>query len=122
MPVNIRDTFPLTHEHAVSTLVDAEWTREDRVKLMEATSIELHHTVGTALRTHWYLNERTSPLSRHYQRRFGLGYADDMSRLILRQFISELRCVSYDLQAEVDTLLKHWIMRGVNPLTLDRIA
>lgn len=120
MPMDVRELFPLTHEQAVGSLLEADWSREDRVRFMEASGTMLHDSVGLALRTYWYLTEKTSPLSRHYQRRFGLGHADDMSRLILRHFVSELRNLPFDLEAEVECLRRHWQNQGVDPLTLER--
>jgi hypothetical protein len=120
MPLNIRETFPLTHEQAVTILVEANWSPPERVVLCRSSATELHNGAGLALRENWYLTDKTFPLSRHYQRRFGLGHADDMSRLILSDFVARLRKQSYNVEQEACVLRKHWTDQGVDPLTLER--
>lgn len=120
MPLNIRETFPLTHEQAVAILADAEWTQAERSVLSQSSATELHNGAGLALQESWYLTDKTYPLSRHYQNRFGLGHADDMSRLILTDFVARLRRQVFDLPGEVEQLRRHWTDQGVDPLTLER--
>ena len=122
MPLNIRETFPLTHEQAVGILTDAEWTPQERSVLKNASLAELHSGAGLSVRDSWYLTDKSYPLSRHYQARLGLGHADDMSRLILADFIARLQMREFDLVEEADKLRKHWTDQGVDPLTLQRNA
>ncbi len=122
MPLTVRDTFPLTHKQAVQTLVDAEWTSEERTQLLRASPAELHLTVGQALRNHWYLWEHTYPLTKHYKAVYGIGHADDMSSLIIGEFLALLQGGLHDTSQKVAALKKHWTDQGMDPLTLERTA
>lgn len=121
MPLDVRDTFPLTHSHAVRILTEAKWNRLERIRLMQASFEELRSGVGTALKTYWYLAEKSFPLPRHYQAVWGLGHEDDMIRLILKNFAAELRDQEFDLPAEVRNVRKFWTDQGLDPLTLERL-
>lgn len=122
MPLNARDTFPFTHEQAVKTLLEAPWSQEEILKLRESTLAEVTVTLGNILKIHWYLGEKTLPLSRHYQRTLGLGHGDDMASLIVRDFLSRLNDDAFLLQKEVEIIKSHWHNQGVDPLTLERIS
>ena len=120
MPLDIKETFPLTHEQAVRLLLDAEWNGAERLALLNASISALQQGMGQAIQEYWGLGNRTWPLSLHYQRRFGLGHADDMSQLILANFKAALKDDSFCLDNEVNWLRKHWMDQGVDPLTLER--
>jgi hypothetical protein len=122
MTLNIKETFPLTHEQAVKTLTEADWSIEEVEVLLKFSPVDLHNGVGAILRESWYLQEISFPLNRHYRRRFGLGHADDMCRLILAEFLATLRKESFVLKQEAEMLRDHWLNQGMDPLTLSRIA
>jgi hypothetical protein len=122
MPLNLRETFPFTHEQAVATLYEADWSQREKETLLNAGVNTLHNGIGNSLRTAWGLKDPTYPLSKHYRKRFGLGHADDMSQLILRNFVALMRGESFSMECEVSWLKKHWLDQGVNPLTLERIS
>lgn len=121
MPLNVRDTFPLTHSHAVRILAKAEWNRIERIRLMQASFEELRASVGSALKTYWYMADKTYPLPRHYQASYGIGHVDDMVRLILKNFAAELRDQEFDLEQEVRAVRKFWTDQGLDPVTMERL-
>lgn len=121
MPLNLRETFPFSHEQAVSLLTTADWSERELEYIATAGAGGLHAGFGAVVRNHWGLHDRTYPLSGHYRNRFGLGHADDMSHLILQNFVCWVRQERFSLEVEVSWLKKHWLDQGVDPLTLERM-
>lgn len=121
MGIDLRETFPLDHEHAVRALLNAKWDAEENRQLDKRELATLHHGFGTALRNFWQLHERTSPLSRYYQRRYGLSHADDTSALIIEDFLARRKGEKFDINASVRRKKKHWLDIGIDPLTLEKV-
>lgn len=117
----LKHTFPFTHEQAVQSLLDLPWDRQGLRHITDVGVVVLHNTLGAEIRNIWGLRDRTWPLNRHYRSTYGLGSADDMSQLILQDFVSRVRGnEKFKVELEVAWLKKHWQDQGVDPLTLQR--
>lgn len=120
MPITLKDHFPLTHELAVQALMNAPWT-ESEVKHIRDGAAMMHHGFGTNMRNSWQLWEKTSPLHLHYRKKYGLGHADDMSGLILGDFVARMNGQPFDLAAEILYYKNHWLKQGIDPETLEPV-
>jgi len=121
MPIDLSGTLPFNHEQAVTTLMSGDWSVDEKRIIIEGGAVCLHHTMGTVIRNSWGLHERSYPLSRFYRDRYGIGHGDDMSSLILHDFVERMRGeTGFSLEHEVLWLKKHWLDQGVDPLTLER--
>lgn len=120
MPLEIRNTFPLSHEQAVSILINAEWSPSEQKFLDERHLTTLHKPVGDVLIKWWFLDQKSYPLPRSYMRRFALGSADDMTALIIKYWICFMRDEKFDLAQEVHSLRQTWINQGIDPVTLEK--
>lgn len=121
MPFVIHETLPFTHDQAVALLAEAKWTPQERKYIVDGGLAALHHNFGRELRENWHLWEPTSPLARHYQQKYGLGHADDMSSLIIEDLVARFRGEKFDLPARVKRLRNFWLNQKVDPLTQKEI-
>ncbi|MGD9713961.1 MAG: DUF6794 domain-containing protein [Thermomicrobiales bacterium] len=121
MPFEIKDTLPFTHEQAVTMLTEAPWTEQERKLICDGGLVFLHHGFGGQIRDYWHLWEPTTPLSRHYQQKFGLGHADDMSTLIIEDMVARLRGERYAMDIRVQRIKKYWLNQNVDPLYMKEI-
>jgi len=117
MPFQIQDTLPFSHKQAVEMLVAAPWTQQERDYIIQGGLVALHGSFGRELRNHWHLWEPTSPLSRHYQKTYGIGHADDISSLIIEDLVCHLRGEKYDIDSRVRRFRNYWLAQKVDPAT-----
>lgn len=111
------DEEPSTLVGAISTIVD-NLTNSEISFIQRNKGNGLHHGFGTAIRNGWKLWDKDSILHKHFREVYGLGHADDMSRLILSGVCAQLiHGYEFDLYKEVHKYKKHWIDYGIDPLT-----
>ena len=120
MPVDLLHTFPLTHEQAVYTLLEAPWTPEEQKFIGERSLCTLMDPIGSRLRVHWYLDEPTGILPRHYKKRFALGDGGDMAALMILNWLAVLKEEQFNITSYVHELRNTWLRRGIDPLTLEK--
>ena len=109
---------PTTLEEAVDFL-DGELNREGRDIINAATSMAtFHHGIGQTMRNAWHLWEPSSPLQQHFQKRFGLGMADDISGLILEELGCRIKGIPHNRADTIKRYRDHWIRQGLDPVTL----
>lgn len=121
MPVNFLYTFPLTHEHAVNVLETAAFSPKEKQFMEEGSLQTLYHPLGSPIREHWRLEEKSYPLPRHYMKRFALGDAGNMSSLIILDYLARLRGEPFNLAGYVQAFRQQWFEKGIDPLTLEKI-
>lgn len=121
MPVDMRNSFPLTHEHAVEHMLKAQWTLAEKRWIEERSLATLFHPIGKPMRDYWHLEERSYPLPRHYMRRFALGDGGDMSALIILNWLALMRGEEFNLAGYVHEFRRQWLVKGIDPVTLEKI-
>lgn len=121
MPMKFKDHFPLTHENAIRFLMLADWDPQEKIQLSRRDANTLHHGFGTALRNGWHLNEVTSPFRRHYMRHYGIGAPEDISRLIIEDFVARWQNRRFDIKARAAQMRSVWESRGMDPVTLQKV-
>lgn len=111
------DAVPATHEAAVQAVIDALHT-SDIVRIQERSfrHVDVHHSLGRHIRNSWSLWDKTTPLSLHYQQRFSLAHADDLSGLILGEAFARVRGELFDREVEVARFREHWARTGHDPM------
>jgi hypothetical protein len=82
--------MPTTFEEAVSgmTHIISVMREEDKDYLINQKTAELfaaslHHNIGRSIRNNWMLWDKTSPLVRHFEIRYGVTHADDISGIVI---------------------------------------
>lgn len=111
--------IPTTLEDAVA-LLKFELPEETRQSIREDLSLSpvvWHHTMGQAVRNDFGL-WLDSPLAKHFEDRFGLGHADDMSAIILDALFADIRGLPYDPENAARHYRDYWTRQGVSPRTL----
>ena len=113
LPAGVPTTLEEAVEVVVAALEDA-----DRDQIL-ATSNEaaVHLGFGMYLRNRWGLWTDESPLRKHFQERFGLGHADDISGIICTSVWASVYGVPFDPEPTVARFKEHWARYGVDPLT-----
>ncbi len=120
MPINFRETFPLTYDHAVKILIESA-DQEEANYLKRVRISELHHGLGTDLRNGWGLWHDTFPLTKHMRERFGLCHADDLSTILLEAMLAHFRGIKFDPQSCADHYKLYWENQGIDPKTMKQI-
>lgn len=116
MRLNI-DVVPSTHEAAVNAFCDAlEQEEIDLIRLPGFRAASTHHSIGRHIRNAWSLWDVRTPLSRHYQQRWRLAHADDLSSLIIGEACANVRGEGFDRDGEVARFHAHWKAQGVDPM------
>lgn len=111
------DTVPTSHEGAVTAFIAALDPEEVAlIRLPGFRPVSTHHGIGRHIRNAWSLWDRTTPLSLHYQQRWRLVHADDLSALIISEACANLRGESFDRDGEVHGFIRHWVKQGVDPM------
>lgn len=121
MPLDIRQTFPLTHEQAVKVLRDAPWTDRESAFLENYSLATTLQPIGSQLRKYWYLDEETSILGRHYRERFSLGDGTDMAAMVLEHWFCLMREDKFNAERFAQSLRQEWLAKGIDPLTMRKI-
>lgn len=121
MSLDLKSTFPLDHESAVRILLNAKWDEQEKKVLKRAMLVTLHHGFGTGLRNYWHLNDETYPLTRWYMKNLGIGHSDDISGLIIQDFLARYNDTPFDLQRSVAKYRRHWLEQGIDPITLEKV-
>jgi hypothetical protein len=67
----------------MNTLPEKARERLLRLKTPEDFATALHHGLGQSLRNNWKLWQVGSPLVKHFNDRFGVSHADDISGIVL---------------------------------------
>lgn len=119
MTNHFKDDKPTTLEEAVLTVYD-RLDAEDLEYIREEGTTLLHHGLGRVLRNAWLWNE-DHPLHQHFNTRFGLGCADDMSSMILSGVEAKAKGQLYDTAPDVERFKKHWADCGIDPLTQEPV-
>lgn len=120
MPINFEETFPLTFEQAVQTMIDgADYDEVEHIK--EHGVVHLHHSLGMAMRNGWHLWQDDFPLTRHMQERFGLLHADDNSSLILEAVECHFKGVEFHPEMKAEYYHNFWLNQGIDPKTMKEI-
>lgn len=120
MPVDFLHSFPLTHEQAVDTLVESPWSPEEMKWLSTNKFPEVYNVLHQKMLDHWYLSNRTFPLTHHYMRRFAIGDGNDMAALIVLNLLSVIRNEPFNLAGYVKSMRDQWLNKGIDPVTLEK--
>lgn len=121
MPLDLKKTFPLTHENAVGILRDAPWTDREKTFLAKYSLATTIKPLGEQLRRYWYLDEESSILGRHYRERFNLGYGEDMAAMVLEHWFCTMRMENFNSNRFAQSLRQEWLVKGIDPITLRKI-
>jgi hypothetical protein len=121
MPLDIRHSFPITHEQAVKILRDAPWTDREAAFLSKYSLATTIQPIGGQLRKYWYLDEETSILGRHYRERFSLGDGSDMASMVLENWFCLMRGETFNMTRFAQSLRQEWLVKGIDPLTMRKI-
>ena len=121
MPMNFQQSFPLTHDHAVRYLMGNDWDPAEKRELSRASADRLLHGFSKAFRQHWHLDEITSPFRRYYMRHFGVGHPEDISRLVVEDFLCRWQRRDFDMGRRLEELRQKWIQQGIDPITLEKV-
>lgn len=121
MPVDLLHTFPLTHGQAVDILLDAPWTPQEQKWIEMRSLVTLFHPVGDNLRKHWWMDDKSFPLPRHYMKQYNLGDPGDMVALIILDWLARLREEQFSMSAYVNEFRRQKLSQGIDPLTLEKI-
>lgn len=121
MSLAIKNTFPLDHEQAVRILVNAKWDEQEKKVLRRAMLATLHHGFGTGIRDWWHLNDQTYPLTRWYMDNLSIGHGDDISSLIILDFLARYNDTEFNLDRQATKYREHWLSQGLDPITLEKV-
>lgn len=120
--MTIEDIVPSNLNSAIEILYasigeeDIEW-----MKTADASTAQLHHTLGRQIRNAWSLWDKETHLVRYFQSEFDIMHADDISGLILTGLIKTVRRESFDPYEEVKVYHKHWFSQGIDPKTMEKL-
>lgn len=67
-----------------------------------------HHGLGTYLRNELKLWDENSQVSQFYNKVYGITHADDISSMIMQEYVCYLRREEYDPFRDVNKFLDHW--------------
>ncbi len=114
-------------EHIPKTLEDAvAWIMKrfkdsDLQRILNTENVEFNSNFGMGMRNTWGLWFEVSPLRKHFQERFGLGHADDISSIISNAIWSKIHGVPYDPSDDVESFKRHWERYSCDPMTGETI-
>ena len=119
--MSLNNATPTTLEEAVD-LLDGHLDRSTREMINAATSMAVfHHSTGQDMRNAWHLWEPSSPLQQHFQKRFRLGMADDISAFVLEELGCRIKGIPHNRAATVKRFHDHWARHGIDPVTLKEL-
>ncbi len=107
MPIDFKRYNPRSLEDAVDA-ISFNLTDEERDIVRTTDPAIHHHSFGQDIRNNWKLWEPNSLLSQHFQNRFKIAHADDMSAIILRALHAKETGAAYDPQEDVKRFAQHW--------------
>jgi hypothetical protein len=110
---------PKTLEEAVQFLYE-NGTDNDRADFAAYGPASYHHSLGQRIRNEWGLWSG-SDLKTHFETRFGLGHADDMSGMILEALEHKIKKIEFDADAKAKYYHEFWRSQGIDPLTQKHI-
>lgn len=118
--INFAEHKPATLEEAIQIV--AQYLNDEEIAYIETEGANsAHHGFGTQMRNEWGLWHK-SPLAKHFEQRFGLGHADDMSGLILSGVEAKVKKLPFDPAPLVEDYKKFWRQQSIDPLTQNEIA
>lgn len=107
-------TAPVTYEEAVQAVACCLDEDSDHPYF--------HMFEGRTIRNGLGLWQKDTALYQHMLRRFGLGHADDTGMIITNAAQAFIEGREYSPDEDVARCKRHWIERGIDPATQERIT
>lgn len=111
---NDYENSPKTFEEAVDFVTE-------RINPDTVSNVHFHHTGGMSVRNNLGLWDKSSPLYKHMQERFGLCHADDTGALITSAAHAKKNGLEYSPDADIAVFKAHWRRLGYDPATMNVI-
>lgn len=102
-----QDKVPTTLDEAVELLQEA-LSSEEKNKIKNLKSSDLHFSLGDFLRREWSLWEQGNRLSIWFLKTYGVNHADDISGIVLECLINDLNNAPRQDKILAKRFIEHW--------------